>query len=480
MEDPAVEEEKVDLSYLLSRMGFSPADLADVTVCPILDDYRRAAGIQHSEEGIVRRSRESLAAQTFNAPTFAFDEAVSDGGEPVPSENDDPTLEEDLVLPHNDDISEGKTSTEHEPRSSASSQELHLDSPTHQPKFNWNTVFGDDSQEAGVHKSSTMLEFDVSKGLTNADNFSFYSMDAKGNDWAGARHWKFALRARAPKVKEPEPEVAKPLKAKKPKKERKPLEFSSDPIDESVFGGRVSKVNGHSLSASMLKKHADQAKQGALLLPPDAQLEIRDLCRLFLRPRMIVIPASLSLMLRQKESTARRKGLFTRDEDLFWGEAQMLENKDIRQNTFHPQDVDVEDRGEYFYEADEDFGETDARDASVNLEEIPEKPRGLEIRLSGMAQAGRRAQKIDISYATSAKRVNVGKLKRDLWKTLESTMVPKDTISTDPDEMVSFQKVITGLDTQQRQADATFPFYFICLLHLANEKVMHHHFFILH
>jgi hypothetical protein len=36
---------------------------------------------------------------------------------------------------------------------------------------------------------------------------------------------------------------------------------------------------------------------------------------------------------------------------------------------------------------------------------------------------------------------------------------------------LSFQKLITDMNIQQQQEDVSLPFYFICLLHLANEKV---------
>lgn len=38
-------------------------------------------------------------------------------------------------------------------------------------------------------------------------------------------------------------------------------------------------------------------------------------------------------------------------------------------------------------------------------------------------------------------------------------------------EEMSFQDLVCDITTGQRQKDVTLPFYFICLLHLANEKV---------
>ena len=46
----------------------------------------------------------------------------------------------------------------------------------------------------------------------------------------------------------------------------------------------------------------------------------------------------------------------------------------------------------------------------------------------------------------------------------------RDRQSLNTEEM-SFQDLVCDITTGQRQKDVTLPFYFICLLHLANEKV---------
>lgn len=413
----------------------------------------------------------------FSAPSFAFDEVHSDTAGDVSMRDDDPGFDEPLRLSPGEEFSEGKTSTPSEGRTSDASQERQPDSPPHSTKFDWNAVFGEEPSHRRESQSNATAAFDVSKGMSNADAFSFYSMSHQGNDWAGARHWKFALRPRArPVAAVAEATVVPPPKAKKAKKERKPLVFTAEPVDESMFDEKP-RAGGHSLSETALKKNAELSKQGTLLLPPDAQLETRDLCRLFLRPRMIVVPEALSSMLRPKEKTTQRRDPFVRDEVLVWGEIQILPPERQFESNYPPLDTAADDNGDYLYEADEEFtgDEIDGNSVDPKLEVPSASTKGLEIRLSDMAQAGRRAQKIDISYATSSKRVNVGKLKRDLWERLETTMAPKNLDRSDesPDGSVSFQDVVAGFGGQQKQSDATLPFYFICLLHLANEKVIH-------
>lgn len=116
----------------------------------------------------------------------------------------------------------------------------------------------------------------------------------------------------------------------------------------------------------------------------------------------------------------------------------------------------------------------------------------------GELEGVRKVDKIQVGYATVAKKVDVKRLKRDLWKEIETTIVvqPKeDSLEgetgmeevTKTDESVedsgmkenkmedetkclSFKDTVKELESSQSQGDVSLPFYFICLLHLANEK----------
>ena len=117
----------------------------------------------------------------------------------------------------------------------------------------------------------------------------------------------------------------------------------------------------------------------------------------------------------------------------------------------------------------------------------------------------RKVQKVEVGYATVAKKVDVKRLKKDLWVELERTLQERgqiageefdhskekdvDNVSMDDDDQsdamepsngeeeksseagpLSFQKTVRDMQSSQTQADVTLPFYFICVLHLANEK----------
>lgn len=70
------------------------------------------------------------------------------------------------------------------------------------------------------------------------------------------------------------------------------------------------------------------------------------------------------------------------------------------------------------------------------------------------------------------------KLKEDIWDHLDSRLAKE--ASTDQENVlplkskvsktISFQDMLKDMSTTQSQKEASLSFYFICLLHLANEK----------
>lgn len=81
------------------------------------------------------------------------------------------------------------------------------------------------------------------------------------------------------------------------------------------------------------------------------------------------------------------------------------------------------------------------------------------------------------SYAKVSKRVNVHKLKTDVWSNIQETLVeqekaPAAKASSSEKKELSFQHLVQDLSSSEsQQKDVTISYYFICLLHLANENV---------
>lgn len=103
----------------------------------------------------------------------------------------------------------------------------------------------------------------------------------------------------------------------------------------------------------------------------------------------------------------------------------------------------------------------------------------------------RKVDKVRVKHATVAKKVDVKRLKKELWTELETKTAPPAVESSqmESDESnesdtcdrvdaivehndTSFKSVVDDLKVSEAQEDVSLAFYFICVLHLANEKCL--------
>jgi len=105
-----------------------------------------------------------------------------------------------------------------------------------------------------------------------------------------------------------------------------------------------------------------------------------------------------------------------------------------------------------------------------------------------------RVEKINIGYAKTAKRIDIKKLKRTMWETLNSSKTQKDKENIpenindvfdgqekqngldSPEEPQSFKDMYSILPSKLSQSaskNLSVPIAFVCLLYLANEKGLH-------
>ena len=375
-----------------------------------------------------------------------------------------------------------------------------------------------------------------SAGITSTNDYSFFDLDVvhKSNSWAGARHWKYATRRQVAAatvgklpaaVEEGEEEddageVAEEKKKKVAKKDKFVFDFSGEWVSEELFAVPASKARSNTtcLTAAALEKDSAVCADGGLFLPPDAKLQTSDLCRLMMCGNIIVPPPMLAPAFIKQANAASsssrvqrtgRAGLFssTQGPDVIWGQvrqvaappgstfaggfgqAQRWNNNDDGGYDAYDDDNDGGDFGEDFCDAD---GDCDAGRG----EPATAEPEGLYINTDALLRAPRTVEKIDIGFATVAKRVNVKKLKIDIWSHIDelqeadvaaegadaddgenqSPNVHGKRASSDgkagETETMSFQELVCDIANEQKQREVTLPFYFICLLHLANEKTL--------
>ena len=127
----------------------------------------------------------------------------------------------------------------------------------------------------------------------------------------------------------------------------------------------------------------------------------------------------------------------------------------------------------------------------------------FDIDESKLIQLDRKVEKINIGYSVVPKKVNVKQLKVDIWDQVatlagvsregissnahgddenddENEPPPQDFHATHSSKQfaktsettMSFQSLVNTVAKSQKQKEVTLSFYFICLLHLANEKTL--------
>ncbi len=372
-------------------------------------------------------------------------------------------------------------------------------------------------------------------GIVAGSDYSYFDVNvmSKNNAWAGARHWKYATRslnktAVVPAVSATEnkenvsaPEdsndasrhtehvavdnaVTTTTKQSKPKFK---LEFTSSRLDESVFAPSKGRSDTTIMTNAALEKSLAARDDGTLLLPTDVKIQTKDLARLYLCPQILFPPPLMTKMLlampKNLQSTWRQSRFMaipsssTMQGDMIWNESELQVKQGpqgilsvtntavFSENNVINDDYDGGDDEEYYHNDDLDM----APPSSEAVIPLPVRElQGLDIDTDKLLQATRKVEKVDIGYASIAKRVNVRKLKTDIWSEIDKETCAKAVIPVDSENIavdkkkdkaekqttptISFQDLISDIAVKQQQKEVSLPFYFICLLHLANEKTL--------
>eukprot|EP00569_Conticribra_weissflogii_P002108 CAMPEP_0171346116 /NCGR_PEP_ID=MMETSP0878-20121228/23547_1 /TAXON_ID=67004 /ORGANISM="Thalassiosira weissflogii, Strain CCMP1336" /LENGTH=1044 /DNA_ID=CAMNT_0011849709 /DNA_START=21 /DNA_END=3155 /DNA_ORIENTATION=- len=288
----------------------------------------------------------------------------------------------------------------------------------------------------------------------------------RGNMWAGSQHWKKMAEMK----KDSKSSVAKKTsfeddrskekeKKKLTKKDRVFVDLTDAPNVQAIF--QKKKTSKRTKKTVVDPFQLPKKKQLVdYLLPPDANVDITHLTRLFSRPNAAV-----------------RRGSSNKDKSL---------GKSVG---FY----DIEEKALGFNDDNSFGGDNDAGgfgfDFAYDDEGNDSRGDDVDYRLDDFDEV-RKVEKIDINYATVAKKVDVRRLKKDLWTELEAqtTVVPSEEFTSKPENpefeeaqddvlatpsesgMVSFKETVEKIDRAQSQNGVTVSFYFICCLHLANEK----------
>mmetsp|Transcript_43027 Transcript_43027/g.104050 ORF Transcript_43027/g.104050 Transcript_43027/m.104050 type:complete len:929 (+) Transcript_43027:106-2892(+) len=327
-------------------------------------------------------------------------------------------------------------------------------------------------------------EYYDNKELERLVESTQFSQGVNNNLWAGADHWKKGKSTTGKSKQDASQEGssqrpgASTGKRKKTKKASSNAETSTvlvditNPIDgldqllgsslasskRTKYGAGKSKTKSCGWTDAAVTKHAKVTN----LLPHDAGLSVGELSKLFLRPK-----ATLANIIASKQSVPAPKTVGFMDSNFDGDLFGYDDNDGVGFDFAGGGDDDLSSHSNEFVIAD--------------LDDV------------------RKVNKINVGYATVAKKVDVKRLKRDLWVELEqalssrkrrnaildddsATSSVENKIFVDqkndenfPEEKeeatpLSFQSVVSDMQQSQAQGDVTLPFYFICTLHLCNEK----------
>ncbi|KAL1943092.1 hypothetical protein VTO73DRAFT_4763 [Trametes versicolor] len=333
-------------------------------------------------------------------------------------------------------------------------------------------------------------ERDLVLAMTDADADGGVMMDYFDSNflknWAGPEHWKLRKVVRRPDTAE-----AAKDRPKREKKEAFKIDFLTPAEDDvktraktlfaPVTRGAGINLPGPSTSKSAASrktgrgkkaKEREKEKRAEQTLPDDMHFSSKTLVTLFLKPKF-----SLKMRGYQVRADGRVDGEI---DEAFWAQAaaNQAAGAGNGDETLDPDAVPFATH--FFHDDDYDDGGgfDDGFDAGAPVEA------GEQDLLAATQGQTRRVKVETVNYARRAKRVDVRKLKDNIWKGLDITIAPAEDAEdametddarplTDPSDGREFTSVITDLRKtypKDKMEEISTSFCFICLLHLANER----------
>ncbi|NWH86967.1 CND2 protein, partial [Aegithalos caudatus] len=284
--------------------------------------------------------------------------------------------------------------------------------------------------------------------------------------WAGPAHWRF--RPRRP----PAPGPEKDSRRRIPRKVFE-LDFQEDVDFQAHF--HKSKA-----SITMAKSILENQNLWSTTLPADFSYEPRSLVQLFLKPQLQLCRSS-------------DPGAGSLDNEAGIEDYDYNNPNDTSNFCPAPQVPDSDDD----LDPDPDPAEFPGQDGQFQLPALPEAPEHSGIHGGNVPACGeleliaepQRIHKIPIQYAKTAKKMDMRRLKRNMWELLTEQGAAGEVRKGNscwefhgvslkgPDTGMAGEKVLSELtrDLLQRLPPAmatnlSVPLAFVCLLHLANEK----------
>ncbi|KAF1815409.1 barren [Eremomyces bilateralis CBS 781.70] len=336
--------------------------------------------------------------------------------------------------------------------------------------------------EVGKPQYGVILQHGVDDQQANILN---YFDEALQKNWAGPEHWRIRRIKDAAKAAN-----AGPTK----RKEREPFEIDfAAPMSQAMADGLY--TTAASISSITLPK-AQWKSKSRNLLPDDKHFSSRQLLRLFLKPKAemgSLRPSGGRLTADQASSNANLDEEFwaRKNEEAAAASAEEMAARGDYDADFFQDDglgavgMDDDDDGLEFADARDHFSPDIAEGVGNGIAPLGEALNGHQEGAFGtqLVTQSRRLRPEYVQYARVAKKVDVRRLKEEMWRGIgfEEALAPTENpsrptqkpLATAQEDTLMFTDVINNLQTvypKQAMADISTSYCFICLLHLANEK----------
>lgn len=367
---------------------------------------------------------------------------------------------------------------------------------------NYDDTEGDGSGHIGSYDAdSAQYGVTLNSKENDAENILSYFDQALRKNWAGPEHWRIR------KVKD----ANKPAAPARQRKEKEPFEIDfSAPMSQQLVDSLYTPAATNSTICLPKSQWKSKTRN---LLPDDKHFNSKQLLRLFLKPKARIGARRLgsgshggaAASTEFPNPNGEMDGAFwvRRAEEAAQEDSQGVENNgpmqgDYDANFFQDDGLGAppgveDDDDEVFADARENFspGIESAMDGSQQPPSLdammaPESQQGVDGGFgSQLVTQSRRIRPEYVQYARTAKKVDVRRLKEEIWRGLgyekdaepnqqqiEARTTPAP-LQANADGSLRFTDAMNGLQQvypQKAMEDISTSYCFICLLHLANEK----------
>ncbi|KAI8620214.1 condensin complex subunit 2/barren [Chytriomyces sp. MP71] len=445
------QQQMVDVSKLHEKFMYDVSRIRDLHVCPSLKSFDFSSGgsleVPKFDFDAITDTRLPPAMDSYVPPDLGADYDDAGGA----------AFDDDDVGPFEDGLGGGAGDAEGGVEELVRRYSVGLGAAGMQ-----NAGLGDDDD--GDEGGGTRGGFGLAVKRPNREDenpFSYFD-SSMVKRWAGPEHWK------------PKP-IIKAKDSAAPKKKREPLKI--DFLDTTLTEKQLFAPSTTSIT---LPKYGDKARQKNVL-PNDEHFSAMDFLKLFLKPDNRVV-------FRKKNGRGVDVGPQDNPVDpAFWSQHQ---NDDVSfsqepEDNYHQSGTGVDDidcgniQDMEDDDGDDDFGTPDfgLLPSSDPVNGIPASgsPAGTMLEYGDLlVEAPKKIKANYIHFAKTQKKVDIRKLKENLWSNLiDLTGDDEEEALTPEKPETHFKEVVQNLSTrypQDKIGDISVAFCFICLLHLANEK----------